>query len=100
MSALFVALLLFASTLAAETRPFTCKAAMYPHVMCEASVFPAEVYWTVYLNDVRADYEKGSVVYLTLPDDIWARIEIHVQGTKTSTSFYGRWHNSKTEFRK
>lgn len=81
----------------ADEKPITCKQVTYPHVECEAHVFPNEAYWTVSINDIRADYHRGILVYLTLPDDVWAKIEVKVQ--KYTLTFYGRWHNGKTEFK-
>lgn len=76
-----------------------CHQAVYPHVSCEAQyVYPYDAEFFVFIEDVRADYEKGLTVYITLPDDVWARIEVHVQNQVIT--FYGRWSNKNLQFRR
>jgi len=76
-----------------------CQQATYPNVMCEANyVFPSDAIFIVYIGDVRGDYEKGITVYITLPDDVFARIEVHIE--KQVVVFYGRWHDHQLQFHK
>lgn len=93
----FLYALFWACMLSAVEKKVDCHRATYPHVQCEAHVYPNEAHWTVSVNGIRADYERGILVYLTLPDEVWAEIQLKVQD-KTLT-FYGRWHNGKAEFR-
>lgn len=97
---LCVVLFGFPSVIGSREPPqFTCRAATYPKVVCEAkNVYPFDPVFTTYIGDHRADREKGVTVYLTLPDDTWATIEMCVGDTCLSA--YGGWFDKKARFRK
>lgn len=76
-----------------------CHAFTYPHVKCEANyTYPSDAEFYVFINDIRADYEKGIVVFITLPDNVWARIEVRIE--KQVIIFYGRWADGRTQFKR
>lgn len=96
--------LILVATLAGAREPpqYTCTGAVYPKAKCDARfVDPFTPVWTTFLGDRRADYEKGSTVYLTLPDNEYARIEVCItddNGTHC-VDFFGGWFDKKARFR-
>lgn len=92
---------LFAAPIGAGSREppqFTCKSATYPKVVCEAkNVYPFDPVFTTFIGDHRADQEKGLTVYLTLPDEAWATIQMCLDDYCLSA--YGGWFDKKARFR-
>lgn len=57
----------------------TCKGYRAPRIECEAlHVYPFVPDWTVWTGDQRTDVEDGVVVYLTVPERRFARVEMCV----------------------
>lgn len=96
----FLILCLSATTLDSREPPqFTCKTWNYPRIVCEAHyVDPFDVVWRVLWDGQTADYDKGVVVYLTLPDDRWATIDMQVLDTHLTA--HGRWFNHVVQLRR
>ena len=85
---------------AKENPTFECRAWSPPRIVCEARfVDPYVPEWRVYYWNSKdtADFDRGTKVYLTIPYERFAEIEMTVRGSIVSA--FARWHNGKVEFK-
>lgn len=79
--AALVGLLASSDTISRPHPTMTCKGYRAPRIVCEARyVDPARPEWTVYASNgrERTDFDVGLVVYLTVPERRFARVEMCV----------------------
>lgn len=95
-----VLLMSFVASPARGDRPppeYHCEAYIYPRIWCEAKyVDPFNPEWSLYLENVRVEYEDGVYVYLTVADG-WERVEVCL--LNHCARFQVRWHNKQIQFR-
>lgn len=81
---------------------FKCSRFIPPRIQCEAKyVWPILPYWQVYYpgtSDV-VEYDDGIVVFLTLPREKFARIEMCLNRNHCLVT-YGGWFGEKLLFRR
>src|SRR3990167_5589225 len=76
---------------------FKCSRFIQPRIHCEASsVWPILPYWQVYYPGTEdvVEYDQGIVVYLTLPRENFARIEMCLDKNQCLVA-YGGWFGDK-----
>lgn len=96
-----LALLGFFAAGANTARPgptLTCKGWRSPRIVCEARfVWPYEPDWTVWEGDDRRDVDHGLIVYLTVPEYRFARVEM-CPLPDVCVSAWAGWFNRKALF--
>lgn len=76
----------------------TCKGWKSPRIVCEARfVWPHEPEWTVWRGEERTDVDHGLIVYLTVPEYRFARVEMCPVPTVCVSAWAG-WFNRKALF--
>lgn len=100
---LVTALLGFLAPASSETRPgptLSCKGWRSPRIVCEAKyVWPYEPDWTVWQGEERTDVDHGLIVYLTVPEYKFARVEMCPLPEVCASAWAG-WFNRKAMFHK
>jgi len=78
----------------------TCRGWKSPRIVCEAHyVWPYIPEWTVWKDEERTDVDHGMVVYLTVPEYKFARVEM-CPLPDVCVSAWAGWFNSRALFHK
>lgn len=76
----------------------TCEGWKKPRVVCEAKyVWPYVPDWTVWRGEDRTDVDHGMIVYLTVPEYRFARVEM-CPLPEVCVSAWAGWFNRKALF--